>query len=157
MDSSDVIKYIKDALELNRAQIMHIYELENFNITEDRVNSILQNKRKSNSANATYEELGVFLDGLIFYKRGVQKEPSEEEVILDNNLIIKKIRVALNLKEFELFIIFELADYKISKSTLKDIFRSPLHPKYKECTNPTLKAFLEGLNEFYFENSEELK
>ncbi len=156
MKPSEVIKYIKDALNLNRAQIMHIYQLENFDITEDRLDSILKNRRKQNSSNATYEELGVFLDGLIAYKRGIVNEPSDDEVILDNNLILKKLRVALNLKEFELFLIFELVDYKISKSTLKDMFRSYEHPKFKECSNSTLKAFLEGLNEFYFDSGEEL-
>jgi len=52
--------------------------------------------------------------------------------------------------------IFELADFKISKSALKDMLRSPNHTKYKECPNSTLKAFLDGLNEFYYESGEYL-
>ncbi len=155
MKPSEIIIAIKEALNLNRAQIMHIYSLEDFAITIDRLDSILKNRSKKNSANATYEELGVFLDGLIQYKRGLTKKEQNEEVILDNNLILKKLRVALNLKEFELEIIFELADFKISKTAIKDMFRSPTHPKFKECANKTLKAFLEGLNEFYFDSGEE--
>jgi len=157
MKPSEVIKAIKDALNLNRAQIMHIYELEEFLMSKERLESILRNKSKKNSANATYEELGVFLDGLISYKRGKQ-EPKEaqEDVILDNNLILKKLRAALNLKEYEMLMIFELADFPIKKSLLKDMFRKPEHPKYKECDNKTLKAFLEGLNEFYYDSKEYL-
>jgi uncharacterized protein YehS (DUF1456 family) len=156
MKTSEVIQSIKEALNLNRAQIMHIYELEEVLITKDRVDSILKNSSKKGSINATYEELGVFLDGLVQYKRGTSKQTQEEDVILDNNLILKKLRAALNLKEHELIMIFELADYKISKSTIKDMFRSPNNPKLKECTNATLKAFLTGLNEFYFDSGEYL-
>jgi uncharacterized protein YehS (DUF1456 family) len=158
MKPSEIIQAIKEALSLNRAQIKHIYELEEFYIDDNRLNSILKNPSKKGAKNATYEELGVFLDGLISYKRGKSntKANEDEEIILDNNLILKKLRIALNLKEFELALIFELVDYNISKSTLKDMFRSPNHPKLKECDNKTLKAFLDGLNEFYYDSQEYL-
>ncbi len=150
MKPGEIIRALKDALNLNRRQIQHIYELEEFPITLERLDTILKKRSKKNSANATYEELGVFLDGLISYKRGKSQTATPEDVVLDNNLILKKIRAALNLKEYEIAIIFELADYKISKSTIKDMFRSNTHPKFKECSNKTLQAFLEGLEEFYF-------
>ncbi len=156
MKPSEVIKSIKDALSLNRAQMLHIYELEEFPMSKERLDNILKNSSKKSSINATYEELGIFLDGLIQFKRGTPKKELEDDVVLDNNLILKKLRVALNLKEHELMMIFELVDFDISKSTLKDIFRSPNHPKFKECSNTTLKAFLDGLNEFYYDSGEYL-
>jgi len=153
---SQIIQAIKEALNLNRAQIAHIYELEEFPITKDRIDAILKNPSKKGSANATYEELGVFLDGLISYKRGKSNKEQPQDVILDNNLILKKLRAALNLKEYEIGLIFELADFKIAKSAIKDIFRAPTHPKFKECDNKTLKAFLDGLSEFYYDSKEYL-
>jgi len=154
MNPSEVIKAIKEALNLNRRQILHIYELEDYPMNIERLDKILKNRSKKNSANATYEELGVFLDGLISYKRGKKDTPPPQDVILDNNLILKKLRVALNLKEFEVAMIFELVDFNISKNLIKDFFRNPNHPKFKECDNKTLKAFLDGLNEFYFDGGE---
>lgn len=157
MKPSEILQSLKDILGLNRSQMLHIYRLEEFPITQERVDSILKNHSKRDSAQATYEELGVFLDGLIIYKRGLQKETkSSDDIVLTNNLILKKIRAALNLKELEINLIFELADYKITKSGIKDLFRSSSSPKLKECTNNTLRAFLEGLNEFYFESNEYL-
>ena len=49
---------------------------------------------------ATYEELGVFLDGFVTLKRGPSpKKPNDDEAVdLTNNLILKKLRIALNLK-----------------------------------------------------------
>ncbi len=154
MKPSEIIKSIKEALELNRGQILHMYELEEYPMSQERLDSILKNRSKKNSANATYEELGVFLDGLVSYKRGKSNTPPPQDVVLDNNLVIKKLRVALNLKEFEIEMIFELADFKISKTAIKNIFRSPTHPKYQECDNRILEAFLAGLNEFYYDGGE---
>ena len=158
MKPSEIIKQIKDALNLNRAQILHLYELEDFYMSKERLDSILKNPSKKGAKSATYEELGVFLDGLISLKRGKSKKNKNdnEEIVLDNNLILKKLRVALNLKEYEIALIFELADFKISNSAIKDLFRNQNHPKFKECDNKTLKAFLEGLEEFYYDSGEYL-
>lgn len=147
MKPSLVIKEIKEALGLSNSDILKIYKSEDFEIDESRLESILK------KGNATYEELGVFLDGLIRVLRGEspKRVDDDAEIVLDNNLIIKKLKVALNLKSIDIEMIFNLSDYTISKSKIKDIFRSPTHPKYKECSNEVLKAFLEGLDEFYFD------
>ncbi len=158
MNPSEIIIAIKEALNLNRPKILNIYSLLSYPMDPERLDKILKNSSNKRSAIATYEELGYFLDGLILYKRKEKlfNQDEDAEVILTNNLILKKLRVALNLKEFELQLIFQLADFDISRSKLKDIFRSPNHPKFQECSNSTLKAFLEGLNEFYFESNEYL-
>ena len=63
---------------------------------------------------------------------------------MTNNEVFKKLRIALDLKESDLFHIFELGGYEINKSTLSAIFRSKDHKKYKTCTDDMLEAFLEG-------------
>jgi len=154
---SYIFQSLKEALNLNRKQIIHIYSLQDYYIDEERLNDILKNPSKKGAKEPTYEELGIFLDGLFEYKRKEKPKINEdEEVILDNNLILKKIRAALNLKEYEIELIFELADFKISKSQIKDLFRGANHPKLKYCDDKILKAFLEGLKEFYFDSGEYL-
>ncbi len=159
MNPSEIIIAIKEALNLNRPKMLTIYSLLDYPMSKERLDKILKNSSNKQSAIATYEELGLFLDGLILFKRKEQppkQEQEEDEVILSNNLILKKIRVALNLKEVELLLIFQLADFEISKSKIKDLFRSEEHPKHIECSSKILKAFLEGLNEFYYESSDYL-
>ena len=63
---------------------------------------------------------------------------------MTNNEIFKKLRIALDLHESDLFEIFELAGYSINKSTLSGIFRKPDHKNYKECSDEILNAFLQG-------------
>jgi len=148
-----VLYKIKEALKLSEEDMLHIYSLENYKMEEDRLKAILSKPSKKNHQNATYEELGVFLDALIRYKRGdiLNPPPEDAEIELDNNLIIKKLRIALQLKDMDIEAIFDLADRDISRSRLRDIFRSYEHPKYYPCPDALLNDFLIGLDEFFYD------
>ena len=65
--------------------------------------------------------------------------------MLSNNDIIKKIRVALELKDEDIIHILKLADFEISKSELNAIFRREDHPNYMPCGDQLLRNFLNGL------------
>lgn len=64
---------------------------------------------------------------------------------LSNNDIMKKLRVALKLRNDDIVEIFSLVDFKVSKSELGAIFRNENHPKYMECGDQFLRNFLNGL------------
>ncbi len=64
---------------------------------------------------------------------------------MTNNDILKKLRVALSLKDFEIIEILKLEDFEISKSELSALFRKDDHPNYQECGDQILRKFLNGL------------
>jgi len=64
---------------------------------------------------------------------------------LTNNDILKKLRVALKLRDDDIVKILGLVDYKISKSELGAFFRNERHPKYMELQDQILRNFLNGL------------
>ncbi|MEP3836336.1 MAG: DUF1456 family protein [Algibacter sp.] len=64
---------------------------------------------------------------------------------MTNNDILKKLRVALKLRDDEIVKILELVDFRISKSELGAFFRKEDHPKYMECGDQILRNFLNGL------------
>ncbi len=64
---------------------------------------------------------------------------------LSNNDIIKKLRVALKLRDDQIVEILALVDFKISKSELGAFFRSEDHPKYMILQDQILRNFLNGL------------
>jgi uncharacterized protein YehS (DUF1456 family) len=64
---------------------------------------------------------------------------------LTNNDIIKKLRVALKLRDDDIVEILKLVDFKISKSELGAFFRSEDHPKYMPLQDQILRYFLNGL------------
>lgn len=64
---------------------------------------------------------------------------------MSNNDIMKKLRVALKLRDEEIVAICALVDFKISKSELGAIFRNEDHPNFKPCGDQFLRNFLNGL------------
>ena len=64
---------------------------------------------------------------------------------LTNNDILKKLRVALKLKDDDIIEILKLSDFRISKSELGAFFRAEDSPKYKQLQDQILRNFLNGL------------
>ncbi len=64
---------------------------------------------------------------------------------MDNNDILKKLRVALQLRNDDIAEILKLVDYDISPSELSALFRSPDHPNYRNCGDQLMRNFLNGL------------
>ena len=155
MNTNDILYKITKALSLSQDDILEIYKLEKYPMTQQRLDSLLKRKYDKDFELCSYEELGVFLDGLITYKRGQSpnKTSDDEAVELNNNLILKKLRVALELKEFEVDLILKLVDVELTKQQIKSLFRNPVHKNFKLCPDELLMVFLDGLDEFYFDGS----
>ena len=64
---------------------------------------------------------------------------------MTNNEILKKLRIALNLRDHDIIEILGLADFDISKAELSALFRREGHRNYQECGNQLLRRFLDGL------------
>ncbi len=64
---------------------------------------------------------------------------------LTNNDVLKKLRVALKLRDTDIVEILKLVDFRVSKSELNAFFRKEDHPKYMECKDQILRNFLNGL------------
>jgi uncharacterized protein YehS (DUF1456 family) len=64
---------------------------------------------------------------------------------MTNNDILKKLRVALHLRDEDIIEILKLVDFEISKSELGAVFRKEDHPNYKPCGDQLLRNFLNGL------------
>jgi len=149
-----ILGRIAKALYLNVNDIAHIYELAQFPKTKEQIRSLLQDEHSKKFQEATYEDLGLFLDGLITKKRGRMESSAQEEQALSNNLILKKLRVALNLKTHEMVMVFALNDIDISPSQINALFRKEDHKNFKLCSDKLLFDFLDGLEEFYFVGEE---
>ena len=147
-----ILYRIQKALNLTTEEILEAYKLEAYKMEASHLESLLKRRQDDGFRVATYEELGVFLDGLVTLKRGPSpKKANENEAVeLTNNLILKKLRIALELKEAETEIIFGLADVELSKQQLASLFRKEGHKNFKECSDELLMAFLNGSDEFYY-------
>lgn len=64
---------------------------------------------------------------------------------MTNNDIMKKLRIALSLRDVDILEILALSGFIMTKSELSAIFRKEDHPNYMECGDQVLRKFLNGL------------
>ena len=65
--------------------------------------------------------------------------------MINNNDIMKKLRVALKLKDTDIIDILKLAEFETTPSELSAIFRKEDHQNYMPCGDQILRRFLDGL------------
>jgi len=155
VSTNEILYRIKKALNLSQEEVLKAYELEKYEIDTSHLEALLKKRQDKDFKLCSYEELGIFLDGLVTLKRGPSPQNNQNDVLeLSNNLILKKLRIALELKEAETEIIFGLADIELSKQQLASLFRKEGHKNFKKCSDELLMAFIEGLDEFYYDGEE---
>jgi uncharacterized protein YehS (DUF1456 family) len=146
MTTNTILKKLQNILGADTKQMHEIFTLGGYDLPLARVEGYLSDRDDKAFLDCGYEALGHFLDGLIIYKRGPSDKRSDEEVVaLDNNLILKKLRIAYELKEVDLYAIFHSVEIDISKSELNSLFRKVGHKNYRACPDSILELFLDGL------------
>ncbi|SMO59434.1 DUF1456 family protein [Solitalea koreensis] len=64
---------------------------------------------------------------------------------MSNNDVIKKLRVALKLRDDDIVKILGLVDFRITTTELSAFFRADDHPNFKPMGDQILRNFLNGL------------
>jgi uncharacterized protein YehS (DUF1456 family) len=149
MTPNDILKRIRYALNLNDPTMLEIFKQGGHAVDLAGLKNLLKKEDEAGYVACSYQVLGAFLDGLIIYKRG-KKETGPGQVKkpdqpLNNNAVMRKLRIALELKEDEMLGILKLGEVVISSSELTAFFRNKDHKNYKECGDQFLRSFLKGL------------
>lgn len=99
------------------------------------------------------ENFARFLNGLIIKNRGSKGEGiPEPEAVLSNNIVLRKLKIALNLQADDLLEILKLNDFMVSKHELSALFRRPDHKNYRKCLDQFLRNVLDGMEKRYRKN-----
>jgi len=150
MTNNDVLRQLRYALNINDSTMIEIFKLANHKIEQPNLTGLLKKEDEEGFFNCGDSVLGYFLDGLILHKRGRKEikpgETRKSDTRLTNNTILKKLRIAMELKEDDMLAILRLADVDISKSELTALFRKEGHKNYKECGDQFLRKVLRGLS-----------
>lgn len=147
--NNDVLRSIRQVLDLSDAAIVDIFKLAEHKIDPASIPNLFKEEDETGYLNCTDNLLILFLNGLISKRRGKsESNPPQAKAILPpltNNIIFKKLRIAFDLKEDDLIELMSLADYEVNKNELSAIFRKPGHKHYRECNDELLMGFLIGL------------
>jgi len=149
MLNNDILRRFRYALDLSDVKMIEAFRLSGYEIDKEGLLSILKKEDEEGYVPCNDRIMGLFLDGFITAKRGRREEQPEEvkkkDKRLTNNIILKKMRIALSKNIDYVLDILKLAGVNVSKSELSALFRREGHKHYKECGDQFLRNFLKGL------------
>ena len=149
MITNDVLRRVRYALQLNDKKMLAIFASVDNAIDENYLHSIMAKEGEEGYVFCRDSLLSLFLDGLIYDKRG-RKEGANPiilpaKAVLTNNEILRKLRIALNFKEEDMLAVLDSVEFPVSKSELSALFRKKDHRNYKVCGDQLLRNFLNGI------------
>ncbi len=169
MNNHDILIRLRYALDIKNTDMVKIFKLGGIEVTTEDVLKMLTKLKDSyhneadNDDDITENEENIicnnmmlesFFNGLIIFKRGKQdpkpgqpKSPalSVENTESVNNILLKKLKIALTLTSEDMLDILEEAGVMITKGELSAILRKEGHRNYKECGDRYARNFLKGL------------
>jgi len=156
MDNNDILIRLRYALEIKNKEMAEIFKLGNVEVTVPEVIQILtrsEDEESDDQIKCNNSMLDSFLNGLIIFKRGKQEPkpgtPDTPEPVKNganmNNLLLKKVKIALALTTEDMLDIFEQAGITVTKGELGALLRKEGHKNYKECGDKFARNFLKGL------------
>lgn len=143
---NDILRRLRYAFDFDDAQMMALFGKADHQVTRAEVSGWLKKDDDPDFRELSDRQLAIFLNGLINEKRGKREGPQPEpEKRLTNNIILMKLKIALNLKAEDVLAIMDLAGFPIGKHELSALFRKPGHKHYRECKGQILRNFLKGV------------
>lgn len=168
MNNNDRLVRLRYALDLKDRETVEVFSLGEQELSKEAVQQMLTKVTNTDTAqddedefteniyekacdNRTFES---FLNGLIIYKRGQQVtakgEPVKQTRLIKhdkdiNNVLLKKVKIALTLTSDDILDILDETGVHISNSELSAVLRKEGHRNYKECGDRYARNFLKGL------------
>ncbi len=146
MTNNDILRRIRYIFDINDSNMIKIFDLADEKVTREQISNWLKKDDDPAYTACSDTQLASFLNGLINDKRGKKDGPQPApEKTLNNNIIFRKLKIALNLKEEDTLALLKSSSLIISKHELSAFFRRPDHKHYRVCKDQILRNFLQGL------------
>lgn len=150
MTNNDTIRKLRYILDYSDDQMIATFGSGGKEVTRSEVSDWLKKEDDEQHQPINDHNLAIFLNGVINNKRGKKEGVQPEaEKQLTNNLILKKLKIAYNLKDVEILDLFSLVSLRVGKAELNALFRKPGHKHYRECKDQFLRNFIYGLEKKY--------
>ncbi len=149
MINNDVLRSIRYMLDLSDNKVIEVIQLADpgFAIDKDDVRAFLLREDEPGYQACTDRVMAHFLDGLVIHRRGRDESlpPRPVENRINNNVVLKKLRVAFQLTDVDMHKAFADAGFPVSRPELSALFRQPGHKNFRLCGDQLLRNFLKGL------------
>ena len=146
MTNNDILRRLRYTFDFNDEQMINLFTLSGRETTIEEISNWLK-KDDDPEYKAIYDvDFAYFLNGLIIKNRGLKgEELPKAEKRLNNNLVFRKLKIALNLKDDDILEVLALVDFRFSKHELSAFFRKPEQNQYRPCKDQILRNFIHGL------------
>ncbi len=147
--NNTVLRRLRYALKISEKALVGVFAKADFEIRPFLLRAYLHKEDHEGFVECPDEVIEAFLDGLIVDRRGKrepkpgEKPPPKEK--LTNNVILRKIRIALELKESDMLEMMKMVKRPVSRSELSALFRKTTQRNFRPCGNQFLRYFLTGL------------
>ena len=147
MLNNDTLRSIRYMLDLGEVHVVEMLKLSGFEATRASVDPWLLKEDEPGFVEMPDLAMAHFLDGLILQRRGRdESQPARPvESRINNNVVLKKLRVAFELKEDDILSIMGEAGFKVTRGEINALFRQPKHSNFRLCGDQFLRNFLKGL------------
>lgn len=139
MKNAELLQSVCNALKLAEEDLGALQALSGFDTAQAPDVSLLQE--------CSNEQLRAVLEGLVLAERGPRddgKRPEINHKALSNNEVLKKLRIALNLQQEDMLLVFEEGGAKLTEAELGALFRKQGNKHYRACSDELLLQFLDG-------------
>lgn len=146
MINNDILRSIRYMLSISEFKLVEILKLGGGDVPQSKMNAYIKKEDEPGFEECPQNVMGRFLNGLIYFRRG--KDESRPPLELDlptNNVVLKKLRVAFELKDEDIVLMLKSVNFEISKSELNAFFRKEGHPNFRQCGDQFLRNFLKAL------------
>ncbi|WXL27234.1 DUF1456 family protein [Ectopseudomonas mendocina] len=147
MLNNDILRSLRYTLDISEEQLAEIIALSGRQVDAQTLAALLKKDDEEGFQACDDELLAHFLDGLVYFKRGKDESRPRPplELPLTNNIVLKKLRVAFELKEDDLHVLMDSVGFKVSKPEMSALFRKAGHSNYRPCGDQFLRNFLKAL------------
>jgi len=145
---NDVLRSVRYLLNVSDTKLGDIVRLGGGEVSPADLVAFLKKEDEEGYRECGHELMARFLNGLVIYKRGKDESrpPQPVEVPVSNNVVLKKLRVAFELKDDDLVTLIEKGGLRVAKGELGAFFRRPDHRNYRDCGDQFLRNLLKGLS-----------
>lgn len=147
MLNNDILRSLRYTLKMNNNDIVATLALADVEVSAEHMAQYIKKEEDEGFKRCPDLVLSSFLNGLIYARRGKDESqpPLKADRKITNNIVLKKLRIAFELKTDDLLAILTEQQFRVSMPEITAMMRAPEHKNYRECGDQFLRYFLKGL------------
>jgi uncharacterized protein YehS (DUF1456 family) len=156
MQNNDILRRLRYTFQLTDTNVIELCAIGGLETNREIISNWLKKDDDPDFVSLYDIDLAAFLNGFITQKRGKKEgDSSKPEKSLNNNIILRKLKIALNLKDEDILDLLNLANFNFSRHELSALFRKPEQEQFRACKDQVLRNFLMGLQLKYRLNTQD--